>query len=220
MASHSSAQPSEFVPTGRKRKLAEVEEPLPKRKVLKKGGRKESQQSQIKHIYRSMSRDLVTDLSPPSQLIKGEGMDTPSRERQKENANSNPEESQPPPPDDGYETEGTLRNEEGDELGSSVHEEDKRPWDDRLYREHGDDSTSPTVITGRDLVPGGFYIDIETGESLSVATCCAPPDMYAGLSDDERRTAMETYKREIVEASYLPLPDEDDVDVDSNFADM
>lgn len=89
---------------------------------------------------------------------------------------------------------------------------DPRPWDERLYRNARDPpSDSPTLTLGKDLLGGNQYIDIVTGDSLTVAISTP-----GRILDDKEKELWEQYAREMEEAALMPLPDEDDDEDDDD----
>jgi len=88
-----------------------------------------------------------------------------------------------------------------------------RPWEGRLYRSYGDTRPKPQILTAQAIRAGGMYVDLVSGESLSVAICCCPPDPYPDLNEQEKKALMERYRKEMEEARSMPLPDEDDADL-------
>ena len=89
-----------------------------------------------------------------------------------------------------------------------------RPWEGRLYRSYYDTRPKPQIFTAQAIeAAGGLYVDLVSGESLSAAIVCCPPDPYPDLNAQEKKALLERYSKEMEEARSMPLPDDDEADL-------
>lgn len=92
-------------------------------------------------------------------------------------------------------------------------DEEARPWKDRLYRHFNDTRANPDILTAEQIEAGGMCIDIESGESLSVAIVTPAAKPPNGMSQEEYLELLEKYRLEMENAGTMPLPDDDDADL-------